>query len=404
MTDSIDNQKDKKSNKKIIIVAISILILVFFCVACYFLNIFLESPLIEIKGEKEMTINVGENFTDPGAKATLKDLDISNKIKTQGTVDTNKIGTYTIQYLISNTRGKNTKTITREVKVIDTQKPQITLTKGTVTIGYKENYKEPGYKATDNYDGDITKNVKVEGTVNSKKLGTYELSYLVQDSSGNQTIIKRKVKVVDNKAPTISLKGSNKVVLNVNQSYKEAGYTATDDYDGNVTSKVKVSKSINTSRMGVYEVTYTVTDKAGNRATKTRIVQVGTQQEIDEKNYVLVSIVEQKAWYYKNGKLVTSGKIVTGQKGSHDTPKGKYRILSKARSVTLRGPGYQSYVNYWMLYDKKHQIGLHDATWRSSFGGTIYKSYGSHGCVNMPYSVAQKIYNSIEIGTAVVVY
>lgn len=397
-------EKRNKISKKVVLITGSILILVFFCVACYIINDFLQSPIIELKGEKEITLHLGEEFKDPGASATLKDLDISNNIKVSGKVDSTKVGVYSIKYSISNSRGKNTKLVTRQVTVIDNIKPVITLKGSTVTINYKEKFKDPGYKAVDNYDGDITDKVEVVGNVDSSKLGTYELSYIVSDSSSNQVIVKRKVKVADKSSPVISLKGSKRVVINLNGKYKEPGYTATDNYDGDVTKNVRISKSINTSKMGVYEVTYSVKDSSGNYSTVDRIVQVGTQTEIDEKNYVSISIVDQKLKYYKNGRLLLTSNVVTGQKGSYDSPRGRFRILGKARSVYLTGPGYRSYVNYWMVYDRGNQIGLHDATWRSSFGGTIYKYNGSHGCVNLPYSVAQRIYNNIDIGTLVIVY
>ncbi len=119
--------------------------------------------------------------------------------------------------------------------------------------------------------------------------------------------------------------------------------------------------------------------------------------------YILISIKSQKMWYYKNGKLITSSKVVTGQKGTHDTPKGTYKLLGKARRVYLVGPDYRSYVNYWMLIDRGYQIGLHDATWRWQFGGTIYKYNGSHGCINLPYNVASYLYNKASIGTSVII-
>lgn len=122
-----------------------------------------------------------------------------------------------------------------------------------------------------------------------------------------------------------------------------------------------------------------------------------------KKTYILISIKSQKLWYYKNGKLKLTTKVVTGQKGKHDTPKGTYKIRGKARSVYLVGPDYRSYVNYWMLIDRRTQIGLHDATWRGSFGGTIYKRYGSHGCINLPYSKAKYIYKYAPVGTTVII-
>lgn len=121
------------------------------------------------------------------------------------------------------------------------------------------------------------------------------------------------------------------------------------------------------------------------------------------KTYIFVSIKNQKMWYYKYGKLKLSSKVVTGNKGNHDTPKGTFKIQSKARNIYLIGDDYKSWVNYWMLINPKFQIGLHDATWRSTFGGTIYKWNGSHGCVNLPYKTAQKIYNTVPVGTKVIV-
>jgi lipoprotein-anchoring transpeptidase ErfK/SrfK len=49
-------------------------------------------------------------------------------------------------------------------------------------------------------------------------------------------------------------------------------------------------------------------------------------------------------------------------------------------------------------------VGIHDASWRSTFGGTIYKTNGSHGCINAPRSIVTKIYDEIEAGTPVVAY
>ena len=86
--------------------------------------------------------------------------------------------------------------------------------------------------------------------------------------------------------------------------------------------------------------------------------------------------------------------------GVNETDKFTFKVLNKARSLTLKGPDYESFVNYWIAF-KGSSYGLHDASWRSSFGGTIYKYNGSHGCVNMPYYKVQALYNMVEIGTPV---
>ncbi|MCD7980817.1 MAG: L,D-transpeptidase/peptidoglycan binding protein [Clostridiales bacterium] len=119
--------------------------------------------------------------------------------------------------------------------------------------------------------------------------------------------------------------------------------------------------------------------------------------------YIEVSISAQHFWYYVDGVVVLESDFVSGDvsKG-HDTPKGAYRIAYKARNQTLEGQGYSSPVDYWMPF--VDGVGFHDASWRTQFGGSIYLNNGSHGCLNLPYSAAQQLYEMIEAGTAVLIY
>lgn len=117
--------------------------------------------------------------------------------------------------------------------------------------------------------------------------------------------------------------------------------------------------------------------------------------------FVEVDLTNQTVVYYKNGELITQGNVVTGNTSAgNGTPSGVYRLDWKAKDFTLRGDGYASPVSFWMPFNGG--IGLHDASWRSTFGGSIYQTNGSHGCVNMPYSVAQAIYNNIEEKTTII--
>ena len=101
--------------------------------------------------------------------------------------------------------------------------------------------------------------------------------------------------------------------------------------------------------------------------------------------------------------LITQGDIVTGNlMKEYDTPEGTYTLDYKKANAVLRGPGYASPVKYWMPFNGG--IGLHDASWRSTFGGDIYRTNGSHGCVNLPTKVAGEIFNNIEPGVPVVCY
>lgn len=120
-------------------------------------------------------------------------------------------------------------------------------------------------------------------------------------------------------------------------------------------------------------------------------------------SYVEVNIGDQHLWVYKDGQLVNETDFVSGGlfKGN-GTPEGTYAITYKERDATLVGEGYQSSVKYWMPFNGN--IGLHDASWRDSFGGHIYYMNGSHGCVNLPPAKAAEIYDQVEKGEAVVVY
>ena len=119
------------------------------------------------------------------------------------------------------------------------------------------------------------------------------------------------------------------------------------------------------------------------------------------KRYILIDISDQTLKYYVKGKVKLKSNVVTGGPGNR-TPKGHFRLRSKSRNITLRGNGYSSYVKYWMAFIGS-EYGIHDASWRSKFGGSIYKKKGSHGCPNMPRKNAAKLYKMAPIGTRVII-
>ena len=120
-------------------------------------------------------------------------------------------------------------------------------------------------------------------------------------------------------------------------------------------------------------------------------------------SYVEVNLTEQHVYVYKDGEMVFDTDCVSGNiTANHGTHTGVYPIAYKQTDATLKGDNYESHVNYWMPFNMGE--GLHDATWRSSFGGTIYKTGGSHGCVNLPLSAAEQIYNIVEAGWPVIVF
>jgi len=119
--------------------------------------------------------------------------------------------------------------------------------------------------------------------------------------------------------------------------------------------------------------------------------------------YIEVDMTDQKMYYYVDGELSLETDVVTGNTGRRmGTPQGINFVYNKQRNRTLRGPGYASFVKYWMPV--KGAVGIHDASWRSKFGGTIYKTNGSHGCINTPSDVMAQLYDMVEIGTPVVMF
>jgi lipoprotein-anchoring transpeptidase ErfK/SrfK len=121
------------------------------------------------------------------------------------------------------------------------------------------------------------------------------------------------------------------------------------------------------------------------------------------KTYVELDTKKQHIWFYKNGLLIVEGNVVTGNvRAGYATPKGVYRLKYKQKNTVLRGEDYAVPVTFWMPFNGG--VGLHDASWRSVFGGSIYETNGSHGCVNMPYNVAKTIFDNIDVNTPVICY
>lgn len=119
--------------------------------------------------------------------------------------------------------------------------------------------------------------------------------------------------------------------------------------------------------------------------------------------FIEINITRQHMWFYKDGNLIADGPVVTGNPNrGNATVMGTYKVVYKDKKATLSGPGYEVEVTYWMPF--YGNMGIHDARWRSSFGGEIYKTKGTHGCVNAPYQLAKAIFEKVEEGTPVVIY
>ena len=216
-------------------------------------------------GTDPLTLVYGKDtYQELGATATADGKDVDVQIT--GSVDMTKLGTYTITYKAQYLW--KTKTVEREVRVVDTTAPVIVLktVPGYMTLPGEE-YQEEGYTAEDDYDGDITDKVQV-------RIENDVVYYTVKDSSGNETTVERQIVRADVTPPTITLKGDASITIKAGNAFKEPGYTASDNIDGDITDKVKISGSVNIYHAGTYTLTYTVTDSHGNTATAKRTVVV----------------------------------------------------------------------------------------------------------------------------------
>ncbi|WP_300409531.1 L,D-transpeptidase family protein [Lagierella sp.] len=120
--------------------------------------------------------------------------------------------------------------------------------------------------------------------------------------------------------------------------------------------------------------------------------------------YIEIDLTRQHLWFYKEGKVIVESDVITGLPyGGNETPTGVFKVWSRETDRNLTGEDYSSPVSFWMPINWGG-VGLHDAPWQSSFGGDLYKTRGSHGCINLPYDVAKNIYLEVKNETPVVVY
>lgn len=121
-------------------------------------------------------------------------------------------------------------------------------------------------------------------------------------------------------------------------------------------------------------------------------------------DYVEVDIPNQTVYCYRNGDLVLQTACVTGclANGRRPTPTGVYSFYDLDRDVWLTGPTWNDWVDCWMGFYGSY--GLHDANWRTEFGGDIYVNNGSHGCVNLPPEVAPTLYSYLYYGMTIILY
>ena len=343
----------KKLNKKnlsilgIVLGSFILLIIVFFI---FFV------PKLSLLGDKVVKVEYGEKYKEPGYKASYLGKDLTEKVWIEGKVDESKLGTYVLKYKVR--KNKITATKERKVEIVDTVKPELTLTGGTEKkLCPKEEYKEEGFTATDNYDGELTE--KVTTNVTDEKI-----DYVVSDSSGNKATATRTFIREDTEGPVITLKGDGTIYVVVNSKYNEPGYTAKDKCEGDLTSSVKVTGTVNTGTIGTYKLTYTAADSLNNTTTKTRNVVVQNSYSKVSSNY-------------------TCGKAGVIYLTFDDGPNPTYtkKILDVLKKYKVKATFFVlgSKVNSYKDLIKRevnegHAVGIH--TWSHEYS-QVYKSSGA---------------------------
>lgn len=314
----------KNKNKLILIIGVVLII---------FLLIYLFIPFFKLKGKREITIEVNNEYKENGYLTNAKVLEVSNNI------NTSKLGTYTVLYKYK--KYNKIKETIRVVNIVDKTPPELDLIGNLEINNCSKSYQEEGYAAFDNYDGDLTQKVE-------KEIKDGKIIYKVKDSSNNITTKERIFSNIDKEGPVIKLKGSS-VNLKINNKYVEQGYTVTDNCDDDLTSKVEITNNININKEGTYEVIYKVKDKSGNESKEVRKVTVYTPK----KCFFSVS----------NGK---PGVIYLTFDDGPST-KNTARLLDILKEENVKATFFlidKTNTDYLIkrMYDEGHTIGLHTAS------------------------------------------
>lgn len=299
------------NKKKVIIcglVAIILVAIVIGIVVIYY-NQNNTVPTISLIGDENIKLNLNENYEEQGVKAFLDKDDISQSVIIDGAVDASKIGEYRLKYTVFNKKHENPVSIERVVLIEDNIAPTITLKgKSEITISLGDTYKDEGCTAQDDYDGDITNKVTITGEVNTKKEGTYTITYTVEDSSENKAEASRKIIVKKKETTTTTEKA--------------------------VTTASTTTK-VNTSKRGLpvlmYHFFYDA--KAGEKGTDNNFMEVSAFEEqmkyLSDNNFYFPSWSEVEAYVSGTKTLPEKSVVITIDDGDASFIKYAIPIIEK---------------------------------------------------------------------------
>lgn len=350
----------------------------------------------ELFGEHTIHLEPDMTYDEELLKEQIKQLDVMNQkeeVAPRSAKIVLKDGTF---YILREKKGNTLKKKTFQKKVISSVEKSETM----LDLDEENCYKNPKYYATDEVVRKALKTAReyaktsilydIDGE--SKTLDSTEINDWVKvDSKFKVTLDDDKIEqYVEKLASEYNTVGQTMSFINHNGEVKQIsggtfGYEIDEEKEvKKIKSNIKKGKSV--TRTPVYAHEPPSSSNNGYWST-----------------YVEISISDQHMWFVKDGEILVSTDIVTGDPTEgNDTPTGAYYIFYKERNATLEGQGYASPVSYWAAFN--NNVGIHDSSWRSSYGGSIYEGNGSHGCVNTPYSNAKTIWENVEVGTPVFVY
>jgi hypothetical protein len=242
-------------------------------------------------GNDSIYIEANTPYTEPGVSITDNYYNGLEAVVT-GTVDTTALGTYFLTYCVTDSSGNGPVCVDRKVIVGDMTPPTISFDQTSYIVDVKTAFQYPVPELSDNYWAPENIILKRTGTVNTYLLGTYTISYVATDASGNvSTQVDVTVEVVDRVAPTISLLGKSSINILRWREFNDPWVEVEDNYDDEDDIQIIVGGTYESTQVpGLYSITYKAKDLSGNESEEiTRLVyvleNVGINEEISESNF-----------------------------------------------------------------------------------------------------------------------
>ena len=360
---------------------------------------------IYLDGNDPLVLDYGTTYSEPGAHAVLSsnliagfriEIPVTQSLMPEDAATGDTKLYYSASFLWLKAQASRT------VTLVDTIAPVISLVENQDSFTLPGHaYEEEGFTAIDNCDGDITH--LVQRTVTET-----EVIYTVADSSGNTTEVRRSIRYHDPDAPVLTLTGDANMTLIAGTQFKEPGYTATDNCDGDLTAKVTVEGKVDIYTPGTYTLTYQVSDTYGNTTTVTRtvLVKIITQSDVvDPGDKIIYLTFDDGPCSYTAGLLDVLAKynvkatfFVTNQSASYLSV--MKRIVNEGHSIGVHTATheysdiYSSKENFFADFNKMRQL-IYDYTgvWTnlSRFPGGSANSTSMNYCPGIMTELAKDL-------------